>query len=74
MGMYDSVYVKCPKCGIENEFQTKSGECLLNNYSLKNCPDNVLKDINRHSPIHCNCGADYKVNIKKRKVVLIINQ
>lgn len=24
MGMFDSVWVKCPKCGTENEFQTKS--------------------------------------------------
>lgn len=29
MGMYDSVMVRCPKCGEEHEFQSKSGECLL---------------------------------------------
>ena len=35
MGMYDSVWVKCPKCGEENEFQSKSGECILGFYNLQ---------------------------------------
>lgn len=71
MGMYDSVWVNCPKCETENEFQTKSGECLLENYTLENCPDDALANVNRHSPFHCDCRALYKVNIKERKAVLI---
>ncbi|WP_156829747.1 hypothetical protein [Methylovulum miyakonense] len=50
MGMFDSVYVPCPKCGELNEFQSKGGDCLLNEYTLENAPANVLLDINRHSP------------------------
>lgn len=69
MGVYDSVWVNCPKCGTENEFQTKSGDCLLENYNLENCPDDVLADVNRHSPCKCECGTLYEVNIKERKAV-----
>ena len=69
--MFDSVWVNCPICKKINEFQTKSGECILNNYSLKNCPKIVLEDINRHSPYHCECGAIYEINIKYRKTRLL---
>lgn len=72
MGMFDSVWIKCPNCGEENEFQSKSGECLLGNYDLDNCPEDVLQDVNRHSPVVCECGASYSVDIVSRKV--IINQ
>ena len=29
MGMFDSLFVKCPKCNKELEFQSKSGPCCL---------------------------------------------
>jgi len=32
MGMYDSFFTKCPKCGKELEFQSKSGACSLDCY------------------------------------------
>lgn len=72
MGMFDSVWVKCPKCNEENEFQSKSGESLLSNYTLEDCPDDILQDVNRHSPCECDCGCKYSIDIKNRKV--IINQ
>ena len=72
MGLYDSVWVECPNCGKEKEFQSKSGECNLSNYTLENCPDNVLKDVNRHSPCGCECGAFYNVDIAERKAVLLL--
>lgn len=71
MGMYDSVWVKCPRCKKENEFQTKSGECILENYTLENCPEDVLMNVNRHSPYNCDCGACYEVDINRRKALLI---
>ena len=71
MGMFDSVWVKCPKCGTENEFQSKSGECLLDNFSLEKCPIDVLANVNRHSPCHCLCGAFYEVDVEKRKAKLV---
>lgn len=72
MGMFDSVWVECPKCGTENEFQSKSGFCGLEHYKLDDCPDNVLVNVNRHSPCQCHeCGILYEVDIHARKAVLI---
>lgn len=70
MGMFDSVWVKCPKCNEENEFQSKSGECDLSNYTLENCPDDVLSNVNRHSPVECDCGCKYEVDINTRKTII----
>ncbi len=36
MGMFDSLYVKCPNCKKELEFKSKSGECLLTVYNKSN--------------------------------------
>lgn len=71
MGLYDSVWVKCPKCNEKNEFQSKSGFCFLGNYGLENCPDDVLIDINRHSPIKCDCGCLYEVDIENKTPTII---
>jgi peptide subunit release factor 1 (eRF1) len=71
MGMFDSVWVKCPKCGEENEFQSKGGECNLSNYNLDDCPNDVMDNINRHSPIECECGCKYGVDIKNRKAITV---
>ena len=69
--MFDSVWVKCPQCGEENDFQSKSGECILGNYNLDECPEDVLQNINRHSPIECEeCGCKYEVDIVNRKAVI----
>ena len=64
MGCYDSVMVPCPKCSTVSEFQSKSGECLLREYTLENCPEDVLGDVNRHAPNRCEmCGTEYGVSI-----------
>lgn len=70
MGMFDSVWVKCPKCNEENEFQTKSGDCLLRNFTIENAPNEVMEDVNRHSPCECECGLKYSVDIETRKAVI----
>lgn len=67
MGCYDVVLVECPNCGELHEFQSKSGECLLYNYDLEDCPDDVLQDVNRHAPYECDCGAAIEVDINTRK-------
>jgi len=69
MGMFDSVYVKCPKCETENEFQSKSGDCFCLSYTLENCHEDVLSDVNRHSPCRCECGTFYEVDIENRKPI-----
>jgi RNase P subunit RPR2 len=74
MGMYDSIIVTCPNCGQEHEFQSKSGDCLLSVYNLDNCPNNVLSNVNRHSPVKCDCGVFLEIDIENRKVIIINNE
>lgn len=70
MGMYDSIWVNCPNCKKESEFQSKGGDCFLANYTLENCPNDVLKDSNRHSPNQCDCGTVFEIDIQLRKPIL----
>ena len=71
MGMYDTIMANCPKCGEEHEFQSKSGDCFLRIYTLENCPDDVMRDANRHSPNKCDCGAIFEIDIKNRKAIIL---
>jgi hypothetical protein len=68
MGLFDTIIAKCPKCGQPSEFQTKSGFCLLREYTLEDCPDDALLDANRHSPNKCeSCGCYFDINIHTRQ-------
>jgi hypothetical protein len=69
MGMFDTVLVPCPECGTEEEFQTKSGDCLLATYTLEEAPPDVLGDINRHAPATCGkCGTLFGVRLDVKAV------
>src|SRR3990167_7651023 len=57
MGLYDSVTVSCPKCGRKWEAQSKGGPCDMAQYTLQNCPEDVLSDVNRHAPFECYSGS-----------------
>lgn len=37
MSCFDSIFVKCPKCGEQIEFQSKSGDCHMKEMSLARC-------------------------------------
>lgn len=52
MSLYDTIFERCPNCGIDRalEFQSKGGECLMRNFTLDDAPEDVLSDVNRHSP------------------------
>ncbi len=68
MGMFDTVMVPCPTCGTRGEFQSKSGDCRLDTYLLEDAPDDVLLDVNRHSPMRCHtCGTLYTVEVEGQR-------
>ena len=57
MGLFDSVYVDCPHCGKQVEFQSKAGDCSMSVYSLDSAPSYVVRDI-LNEPMHCGaCGG-----------------
>lgn len=70
MGMFDSVRVRC-ECGELVEFQSKSGPCELLIFTLENCPEEVLQDVNRHSPVFCPCGRWLEVDRVSRQLVSV---
>ena len=70
MGCPDSVYVPCLKCGETSEFQSKSGPNCCYIFELEDCPEDVLMDINRHSPNTClKCGTKFEVKLHTKMVV-----
>jgi hypothetical protein len=69
MGLFDIVEVPCPLCGKKEDFTSKSGDCFIDVVSLENCPDDILADVNRHSPYTCKCGEVFEVDLSTRKSV-----
>jgi hypothetical protein len=64
MGVYDTVFVPCPKCGQLYEAQSKSGRCLLNEYSFVDAPEDVLWGVclgALYTPLTCECGTKFMV-------------
>jgi len=42
MGMFDKILIKCPNCKETLEFQSKGGECVLDKFTWKNVPWDVI--------------------------------
>ncbi len=57
MGMFDRVWVKCPRCDNLIEFQSKAGSCSLQDYALCDAPPAILADLNGEEWACSECGA-----------------
>ena len=69
MGMFDSVMVPCPSCLKREEFQSKSGPCLLQQHDLEYCPQEILDGLECSSAAVCdNCGTRFRVVLIKQGV------
>lgn len=66
MGAFDSVLVPCPECGQEQWFQSKGADYpQCREFTLEECPADVMSDINRHTPYRCSgCETYYSVKFK----------
>lgn len=65
MGMFDRVWVSCPQCGAANEFQSKSGDCTLADYTLADAPPSILGDLDRQGAISCEkCGVPFEIKVR----------
>ena len=69
MGMYDCIYVECPDCGREIEFQSKAGECSCTSYTIHDVPPEIAGDINGKYA-QCNCGKS--VQLKVLTIVTVV--
>lgn len=60
MGLYDSVWIPCPRCGHEVEFQSKAGRCEMAEYTLATVPPSIAGDVS-DDVSQCECGASVKI-------------
>lgn len=60
MGLFDSVYAACPRCGKDVEFQSKAGECHMNTYRNESVPSVIAADIDGQTA-PCSCGAIVRI-------------
>ncbi len=77
MGLFNSLYIKCPDCGNELEFQSKSGECAMSVYNDSNLSPTVAvgmdDDIvrcdfcNNNFELNCDIPETVKVQLIKTK-------
>lgn len=65
MGMFDSVWATCPNCKNAVEFQSKAGECELNDYSMRSVPPEIARDLIRDSNTCSKCGIVVRLRILK---------
>ncbi len=76
MGMFDSLYIKCPKCNNKLEFQSKSGGCFVDSYNKNSLTPEVAigMDGNIVRCQFCNSRIELVCNIpRKVKLKLKIN-
>lgn len=71
MGMFDTVYITCPKCEERIEEQSKSGSCFLDTYTLENAPMEVLSGVVGH--VFCyHCKTNLTVELVTKPEVRVI--
>ena len=70
MGCYDTVAARCPECGVEVFFQSKGGECLFREFDLSNAPEDVLSNVNRHSPVKCRNGHYCEIAFEEKTIII----
>ena len=70
MGMFDSVFADCPKCGTELEFQTKGGVCELYKYHCSSVPIGAADGVYRSKTCK-SCGAEVSLKVSQERVEMI---
>lgn len=61
MGMYDTVKIECPNCKGELYKQSKSGDCMLKEYTIDKVPANIASSL-ISNPIICYY-CNYEITI-----------
>lgn len=75
MGMFDSVYVRCPRCNEPVEFQSKAGDCRLAGYSPNAVPMAVALDLDGATTTCGKCNYEVEIHMPMRidKVSMIVS-
>jgi transcription elongation factor Elf1 len=69
MGSYDTLRVRCPKCGKQTEQQTKAGDCMLKRYTVDNAPLDILAGVQNQcdaGKVQCeHCGVKWTLKVQR---------
>jgi len=70
MDCYDTIMIFCPRCGTTHGAQSEGGRGALAIYALRDAPEDVMADVNRHAPFVCRaCATVFEVDVQNRKTV-----
>lgn len=73
--MFDRVWIRCPACQAEIEFQSKAGACHLSDFRIDDAPLEVLADIKGNKEARsCKCGARVRVVVSFRAWPELVGQ
>lgn len=61
MGMYDTVYLRCPCCSEVNDEQIKHGPCMLKEWNGKTVPREVGAKMHGLEFSCPHCAKDYSL-------------
>lgn len=72
MGMFDSVYVKCPNCETEMEFQSKAGDCQMQGFDYRAVPVAIAEHLDGKVLTCRSCNHDILIELAEpiRKVAM----
>lgn len=64
MGLFDSLYFNCPKCGQRLEEQTKNGPCVLDSFDIEQdiLPDWLMLDLDKTIGTCYTCNSPYMID------------
>jgi hypothetical protein len=69
MGCFDSLLVRCKKCGEELEFQSKADACCQREFTLSTCPPKIITDLDGEIQECDNCGAKIRLVLAMRPTI-----
>ena len=64
MGVYDTIFWICEKCGKDMEEQTKDGPCMLGYWNLKDAPNSMLAALDGYVMTCQWCGHDHDIEVR----------
>ena len=68
MGMYDTIHFRCPNCTELNFYQSKLGECSLQEFTINEAPLLIIADLHDEAAkdrLYCeHCGNKIHIKVK----------
>lgn len=71
MGSFDTIYMYCPSCGTQLEFQSKSGDCHLREYRQHDVPTTVSVGADSDVQACPNCRQLWTFRVPRVTPILI---